>query len=188
MLVDFPPRFSALTTLAHHIDIDWLLEAYRLTRKDGATGVDGQTAKDYAVDLEVNLQSLLDRAKSGRYQAPPVRRVHIPKGTGSETRPIGIPMCHSYCTSLQRGWGLSREGPALPWACLNQEAERRVQERRAGLRKRAMISGVNRIHQGPCVVDWRPSSRPDRHQSAIVETVTFSNSAATLAEHRPSAR
>jgi RNA-directed DNA polymerase len=34
---------------------------------------------------------LLDRAKSGRYQAPPVRRVHIPKGTGSETRPIGIP-------------------------------------------------------------------------------------------------
>jgi RNA-directed DNA polymerase len=82
---------AALTTLAHHIDIDWLLEAYRLTRKDGATGVDGQTATDYAVDLEGNLRSLLDRAKSGRYQAPPVRRVHIPKGTGSETRPIGIP-------------------------------------------------------------------------------------------------
>jgi group II intron reverse transcriptase/maturase len=29
--------------------------------------------------------------KSGRYRAPPVRRVHIPKGDGSETRPIGIP-------------------------------------------------------------------------------------------------
>jgi RNA-directed DNA polymerase len=82
---------AAFTTLAHHIDIDWLFEAYRRTRKDGATGVDGQTAKDYAVDLGGNLQSLLDRAKSGRYQAPPVRRVHIPKGTGSETRPIGIP-------------------------------------------------------------------------------------------------
>ena len=38
-----------------------------------------------------NLQSLLDRAKSGTYRAPPVRRVHIPKGTGNETRPIGIP-------------------------------------------------------------------------------------------------
>jgi len=38
-----------------------------------------------------NLQSLLDRAKSGTYRAPPVRRVHIPKGTGQETRPIGIP-------------------------------------------------------------------------------------------------
>ena len=82
---------AAFTTLAHHIDIDWLTEAYRRTRKDGAVGVDGQTAADYAVDMEGNLRSLLDRAKSGRYQAPPVRRVHIPKGTGSETRPIGIP-------------------------------------------------------------------------------------------------
>jgi RNA-directed DNA polymerase len=82
---------AALTTLAHHIDIDWMHEAYRRTRKDGATGVDGQTATDYAADLEGNLRSLLDRAKSGRYQAPPVRRVYIPKGTGSETRPIGIP-------------------------------------------------------------------------------------------------
>jgi RNA-directed DNA polymerase len=82
---------AALTTLAHHIDIDWMHEAYRRTRKDGAVGVDGQTAEGYAADLEGNLRSLLDRAKSGRYQVPPVRRVHIPKGTGSETRPIGIP-------------------------------------------------------------------------------------------------
>ena len=81
-----------LTSLSHHIDIDWMREAYRCTRQDGAPGVDGQTAADYAVDLEANLRSLLDRAKSGdRYQAPPVRRVHIPKGSGSETRPIGIP-------------------------------------------------------------------------------------------------
>ncbi|AUX39725.1 uncharacterized protein SOCE26_011200 [Sorangium cellulosum] len=28
----------ALTSLAHHIDLDWLREAYRRTRKDGATG------------------------------------------------------------------------------------------------------------------------------------------------------
>ena len=81
----------AFTTLAHHIDIDWLYEAYRRTRKDGAVGVDGQTAEDYAANLEDNLRSLLDRAKSGCYQAPPVRRVHIPKGDGRETRPIGIP-------------------------------------------------------------------------------------------------
>src|SRR5512146_2368111 len=75
---------AAFTTLAHHIDIDGLTEAYLRTRKDGAVGVDGQTAADYAVDLEGNLRSLLDRAKSGRYQAPPVRRVHIPKGTGDQ--------------------------------------------------------------------------------------------------------
>ena len=60
-------------------------------RKDGAVGIDGQTAADYERDLEGNLRSLLERAKSGAYWAPPVRRVHIPKGTGGETRPIGIP-------------------------------------------------------------------------------------------------
>lgn len=81
----------AITTLAHHIDMDWMREAYRRTRKDGAVGVDGQTAQSYAGNLEANLESLLERAKSGGYKAPPVRRVHIPKGTGSDTRPIGIP-------------------------------------------------------------------------------------------------
>jgi len=82
---------TALTTLAHHIDIEFLREAYRRTRKDGAAGVDGETAATYARTLDENLRSLLDRLKSGTYHAPPVRRVHIPKGDGSKTRPIGIP-------------------------------------------------------------------------------------------------
>jgi RNA-directed DNA polymerase len=81
----------AFTTLAHHIDVDWLREAYRRTRKDGATGVDGKSAEEYAQKLDENLRSLLDRAKTGMYRAPPVRRVHIPKGDGKQTRPIGIP-------------------------------------------------------------------------------------------------
>jgi group II intron reverse transcriptase/maturase len=80
-----------LTTLHHHIDLEWLGEAYRRTRKDGAVGVDGQTAESYAADLEGNLRSLLDRFKSGSYRAQPVRRVHIPKGDGRKTRPIGVP-------------------------------------------------------------------------------------------------
>jgi retron-type reverse transcriptase len=82
---------AALTTLAHHIDIDWLYEAYRHTRKDGAAGVDRQTADEYASKQEENLRSLLERAKSGSYVAPPVRRVQIPKGDGSQTRAIGVP-------------------------------------------------------------------------------------------------
>ena len=55
---------------------------------------DGRRRSDrgqYAANLEANLQRLLDRAKSGSYRAPPVRRVHIPKGNGREMRPLGIP-------------------------------------------------------------------------------------------------
>jgi len=82
----------AFTSLAYLVDIDWLKEAYRRTRKDGAAGVDGVTAAEYEQDLEGNLLRLLDRAKSDTYRAPPVRRVHIPKGgSRTETRPIGIP-------------------------------------------------------------------------------------------------
>ena len=82
----------AFTTLAHHIDINWMHMAYAQTRKDGAVGVDGQTAADYENNLMGNLQDLLDRAKAGTYVAPPVRRVHIPKaGSPNETRPLGIP-------------------------------------------------------------------------------------------------
>ena len=79
-----------LRTLAHHIDVEWLKEAHRRTRKDGAMGVDGISAAEYERDLENNLRSLHERAKAGTYRAPPVRRVNIPKGDG-RTRPIGIP-------------------------------------------------------------------------------------------------
>ena len=85
-------RERSFMSLAHHIDVDFLREAYRRTRKDGATGVDGQTAADYERNLEENLLDLLDRFKSGRYKAPPVRRVYIPKGSdSSKKRPIGVP-------------------------------------------------------------------------------------------------
>jgi len=85
-------RTRVLVSLAHHIDMDFLREAYRRTRKDGAPGVDGLTAAAYEENLEENLQSLLDRFKSGRYKAPPVRRVYIPKGSDpTKKRPIGMP-------------------------------------------------------------------------------------------------
>ena len=81
---------TALCSLHHVIDLDWMLEAYRLTRKDGAPGIDGVTAADYEVNLEANLLNLLERIKSGRYRAPPVRRAYIPKADGSR-RMLGIP-------------------------------------------------------------------------------------------------
>jgi group II intron reverse transcriptase/maturase len=84
------PQLS-FTALNHHLDRHWLYAAYKANRIAAATGVDGQTHADYTAHLEENLQALEDRAKSGTYRAPPVRRVYVAKGTGQETRPLGIP-------------------------------------------------------------------------------------------------
>ena len=84
---------ESFTSLNHYVDMDWMKEAYRRTRRESAAGVDGKTMEQYGKELESNLRDLIGRAKSGRYHAPPVRRVHIPKGDGKETRPIGIPTC-----------------------------------------------------------------------------------------------
>src|SRR6267154_5940440 len=83
-------RGEALFSLHHVIDLEWMVEAWRLTRKDGASGIDGMTAADYEANLQANLLDLLERLKSGRYQAPPVRRTYIPKADGTP-RPLGIP-------------------------------------------------------------------------------------------------
>ena len=80
----------AFTSLNHYLDAEWMRYAYECTRKDGAVGVDGQTAEGYALNLERNLTDLLDRLKSGRYRAPPVRRHYLKKPDGGE-RAIGIP-------------------------------------------------------------------------------------------------
>lgn len=79
----------AIYTLHHHIDYEWVRYAYQCTRKDGARGVDGQSATEYAVNLEQNLLSLIDRIKSGRYYAPAVLRHYIPKPDGGK-RGLGI--------------------------------------------------------------------------------------------------
>lgn len=81
---------AGFTSLAYYIDLEWMHQAYRKIRKDSAAGVDNVTAKEYEQDLDKNLRALLERFKSGRYKAPPVKRVYIPKGDG-RLRPIGIP-------------------------------------------------------------------------------------------------
>ncbi|SAL85903.1 DNA polymerase [Caballeronia terrestris] len=80
----------AFTSLNHYIDFEWVRYAYDCTRKDGAVGVDGQSGEDYAVNLTQNLLGLVDRLKSGRYRALPVRRHFIAKADGS-LRGLGIP-------------------------------------------------------------------------------------------------
>jgi len=80
----------AFSSLNHYVDYEWVEYAYRCTRKDGALGVDGRSAQDYAKDLHNNLLRLIDRLKSGSYRAPPVRRHYIAKSDGGQ-RGLGIP-------------------------------------------------------------------------------------------------
>jgi len=82
---------EGLSTLGHYLDLEWMREAYGRVRKDSAPGVDGKSVADYGRELDKNLGELIGRAKGGSYKAPPVRRVHIAKGDGKETRPIGMP-------------------------------------------------------------------------------------------------
>jgi len=84
-------RDKALVTLHHHIDLEWMQQAYKKVKPRTSPGVDDQTLEMYRENLEHNLQDLRERAISGRYYAPPVKRVYIPKGNGKEQRPIGIP-------------------------------------------------------------------------------------------------
>lgn len=78
------------TTLMHLVDVEFLREAFRRTRKDAAPGVDGVTAQEYAEDLDANLEALHERMRTGRYKAPPVKRVWLDKEDGKK-RPIGLP-------------------------------------------------------------------------------------------------
>jgi group II intron reverse transcriptase/maturase len=73
------------------IDEAFMREAYRRTRKSGAKGVDGEGAAEFAAQLPERLVAMREGLVRGTYRAPPVRRVHISKGSGRKTRPIGIP-------------------------------------------------------------------------------------------------
>lgn len=78
------------TTLAHHMTVEFLREAFERVRPKAAPGVDGVTWEAYATNLTTNLEDLYRRLRAGSYCAPPVRRVWIDKEDGRK-RPLGIP-------------------------------------------------------------------------------------------------
>jgi retron-type reverse transcriptase len=85
------------TSLAHLITPEFLQETWGMMNRKGASGVDGETTAQFEANLKERTEGLWKRLRQNRYQAPPVRRVDIPKGNG-KTRPLGIPMVSSYCT------------------------------------------------------------------------------------------
>jgi group II intron reverse transcriptase/maturase len=80
-------RFCNLSTM---LNLELLLDSWRLIRKDAACGVDRVSAQEYERNLEANIRQLVERLKRGSYRAKLVRRRYIPKGNGGK-RPLGIP-------------------------------------------------------------------------------------------------
>lgn len=85
------PR-ERFTALAHHLTVAFLEETFFLMNRYGVPGVDRVSMTKYGQNLAANLADLVSRMKCRAYDAPPVRRVYIPKaGNPDKLRPLGIP-------------------------------------------------------------------------------------------------
>src|SRR5581483_7526197 len=77
------------TALFHHINTEFLEEAFSELAQNAAPGVDRLTWQAYQADLERNIEDLHDRLQRGAYRALPSRRVYIPKPDGRQ-RPLAV--------------------------------------------------------------------------------------------------
>jgi group II intron reverse transcriptase/maturase len=80
---------EALHNLHHFIDAQMMQESYEKLNKKSAVGIDGKTWQQYGLEFPERCESLLEEFKSGRYRAPAIRRVYIPKDKHGQ-RPLGI--------------------------------------------------------------------------------------------------
>lgn len=81
---------AVFTSLVHIITPEFLKETWKMMNRKGASGVDGETTKEFEDNIDERVKDIWNRMKEKKYKAPPVRRVDIPKGNG-KTRPLGIP-------------------------------------------------------------------------------------------------
>lgn len=78
------------SSLAHHLDVDLIKEHLQKIPLKSATGVDGMTVEQARTNADWLLRPIMNQIHKGQYDAPPVRRVYIPKSDGRQ-RPIGVP-------------------------------------------------------------------------------------------------
>src|SRR5713226_5081372 len=97
---------KCLTNVIQFVDEELLRLAFRSLRKQAAAGVDGRSYEDYAANLDQNLKDVHSRLTTGRYKAPVIRRVYIPKGN-RKRRPIGISTVEDRTVQKAVAWVLS---------------------------------------------------------------------------------
>ena len=84
-------RKLRFTSLGHLLTPEFLKETWKQMNRKAASGVDGETAKEFEKELDKRVENLCAKVREGQYAAPPVRRVYIPKPGKTELRPLGIP-------------------------------------------------------------------------------------------------
>ncbi len=95
-----------LTNVVQFVDEELLRLAFHSLRKQAAPGVDGQSYEDYAANVDENLKDLHARLTTGRYKAPVIRRVYIPKANG-KLRALGITTIEDRVVQKAVAWVLS---------------------------------------------------------------------------------
>ncbi len=130
--------------LNHYLTVDGLKVAYERVKPHSAPGVDGPSWAEYGQQLDENWRRLRNRVQGGSYFAPPVKRVHISKGDGKETRPLGRPTsedpvlqraivlwlepifeqdCQSFSSGFWPGRSAQEALACIGSQCLNQNIE-----------------------------------------------------------------
>ncbi len=97
---------ARLTNVVQYVDEELLRLAFRSLRKQAAPGVDGQSYEEYAANVDENLKDVHARLTTGRYQAPVIRRVYIPKANG-KLRALGITTIEDRVVQKAVAWVLS---------------------------------------------------------------------------------
>lgn len=79
------------TSLAHLLNVPYLIDCYQELKKDRAAGIDGKRVEDYADEtIEQEIKGIVAMMKAKRYRPKPVRRLYL-KETNDKQRPLGIP-------------------------------------------------------------------------------------------------
>jgi RNA-directed DNA polymerase len=79
------------TSLCHHVTKELLWECLNRISNKSAPGVDGASVEEAKGNFENWIHPMLQAVHRKGYNAPPVRRVWIPKPGKTEKRPLGVP-------------------------------------------------------------------------------------------------
>jgi RNA-directed DNA polymerase len=79
------------TSLAHHVTPARVWKNLSRIPRRSAPGCDGQTVAEAKEEFGEWIEPMLQSVHRRGYQAPPIRRVYIPKPGKQEKRPLGVP-------------------------------------------------------------------------------------------------